>query len=84
MPKIGWVAGVRIVIWPNDHEPVHIHCFHADEECKLAIMTGDVLDGRLQRAKLVAVRAWLNKNRLQVAYAWNEVTTGRGFKGIIE
>ncbi|MCU0832044.1 MAG: DUF4160 domain-containing protein [Rhizobiaceae bacterium] len=83
MPKIGMVAGVRIAIWPNDHEPAHIHCFYAEHECKMAIATGDVLEGRLERAKLVAVRTWLDKNRLEVAFAWNEVMTGRGFKGMI-
>jgi Domain of unknown function (DUF4160) len=84
MPKIGMVAGVRIAIWPNDHEPAHIHCFHAGQECKIAITTGDVLEGSLERGKLAPVKAWLAANRLEIAFAWNEVMAGRGFKGMIE
>jgi Domain of unknown function (DUF4160) len=83
MPKLAMVAGVRIVIWPNDHEPGHIHCFYSGQECRLEILTGAVIDGDLERAKLNAVSSWLDANRAHVAYAWNEIMSGRGFKGPI-
>ncbi len=56
MPKIGMVVGVRIIIWPNDHIPAHVHCFFNGQECRLAILTGDVIDGELERFKLAKVR----------------------------
>ena len=84
MPKIRMVAGVRIIIWPNDHIPAHVHCFYNGQECRLAILTGDVISGELERAKLKAVRAWLTVHRERVAFAWKETMSGREFRGLIK
>jgi hypothetical protein len=32
MPTVGRIDGLRIVIWPNDHRPAHVHVISADGE----------------------------------------------------
>jgi Domain of unknown function (DUF4160) len=32
MPTVVRVAGIRFVVWPNDHAPPHAHAFGSDWE----------------------------------------------------
>jgi hypothetical protein len=57
MPTIALIDGVRITIYARDHPPPHFHAKHAEFEALISIVTGDVLDGSLSRAKLKVVRA---------------------------
>ena len=31
MPTIVWFRNIRIVIYPNDHRPAHVHAIRGDE-----------------------------------------------------
>lgn len=83
MPTIAIVEGVRIVIFLNDHLPPHLHALFAGQEAKLSIATGEVLSGKLPRAKLKAIQTWLAANRGEVAYIWREIRAGRYSGGMI-
>jgi hypothetical protein len=84
MPTIALVAGVRIVIYPKDHLPPHLHAIFAEYEAMISIVTGDVLEGSLPRAKLRGVRDWLATRRERVAYIWCEIRDGRYQGGMID
>ena len=84
MPTIAIVDGVRIVIYPKDHLPPHLHATLGGHEAQISIITGDLLNGSLPRSKLRAVRSWLDAHRDQVAYIWEEIRAGRYAGGIIE
>jgi uncharacterized protein DUF4160 len=84
MPTIALVAGVRIIIYPKDHLPPHLHAKFAEHEAMISILTGDVLEGSLPRAKLRAVQEWLAAHRQQVAYVWFEIRALRYQGGMIE
>jgi len=84
MPTIAIVAGVRIIIYPKDHLPPHLHVKFAEHEAMISILTGDFLEGSLPRAKLKAVREWLENRREQVAYVWREIRAGRYQGGMID
>jgi hypothetical protein len=73
MPTIAIIAGVRIMIYPKDHLPPHLHARFAKQEAMISIVTGDLLEGSLPRTKLKAVQDWLMANREQVAYLWQEI-----------
>lgn len=32
MPTVGRIDGLRVVIWPNDHRPAHIHVIGSSAE----------------------------------------------------
>jgi len=84
MPTIAIVAGVRIVIYPKDHLPPHLHAILAEYEVMISIVTGDALEGSLPRAKLRAVQEWLARHREQVAYIWREIRELRYQGGMID
>jgi hypothetical protein len=37
MPTVLRVDGLRIVIWPNDHTPPHVHVFSAEAEATIEL-----------------------------------------------
>jgi hypothetical protein len=84
MPTIAIVDGVAIIIYPNDHIPPHVHARYAEFECKLSIVTGEVIRGELPANKLAVVRNWLQAHAHEVAFAWDEIHSGRGYRGRIE
>jgi hypothetical protein len=84
MPTIALVAGVRIIIYPKDHLPPHLHAKFAEHEAMISIVTGDVLEGSLPQAKLKAVQEWLAARRERVAYVWREIRELRYQGGMIE
>ncbi len=84
MPTIAIVAGVRIIIYPKDHLPPHLHARFAEYEAMISIVTGDVLEGSLPRAKLKAIQTWLAVHRDQIAYVWQEVRALRYQGGRID
>ena len=83
MPTIAVVMGVRIVIYPKDHLPPHLHAIFAEHKVMISIVTGDVLEGSFPRAKLKAVQNWLASHREQVAYVWDEIRALRYRGGMI-
>jgi hypothetical protein len=50
----------------------------------ISIVTGDILEGSLPRAKQKAVQDWLAANREHVAYVWQEVRALRYQGGRID
>ncbi len=50
----------------------------------ISIVTGDVLEGSLPRAKLRAVQKWLEAHRDEVAFVWQEIRARRYQGGMIE
>ena len=38
MPTILFVNGFRFVVWPDDHEPPHVHVFKGSGEAKVSIV----------------------------------------------
>jgi hypothetical protein len=50
----------------------------------ISIVTGDVLQGSLPRAKVKAVQEWLASHREQVAYVWDEIRALRYRGGMID
>jgi hypothetical protein len=50
----------------------------------ISILTGDVLEGSLPKAKVKAVQAWLAPRRERVAYVWWEIRELRYQGGLIE
>jgi len=80
MPTIAIVFGVRIIIYPKDHLPPHLHAKFAEHEAMISI----AMEGSLPRAKVRAVQKWLAARREQVAYIWREIRELRYEGGMID
>ena len=83
MPTIAIVDGVVVVIYPNDHDPPHIHASYGEYECKMTIVGAKLMGGELPKSKLKLLRRWLVLHHKEVSFAWDEIYSGRGYKGRI-
>ena len=78
MPTVLRIGGLRFVIWPNDHDPPHVHVFSADAEAKIAIGSlgkrPRLLENRrMKRADLaVALRA-VSEHQAMLFQKWSEI-----------
>ena len=41
MPTVGRIGGLRVVIWPNDHRPAHVHVIGRAEEAVFKLRCPD-------------------------------------------
>ena len=64
MPTIMLISGFRFIIWPNDHEPAHIHVFKGDAEAKVRIGNSK------QAPKIVAI---YGMTRREAKFIWRSV-----------
>jgi len=64
MPTILLINGFRFIIWPDDHEPPHVHVFKADGEAKVGI--GD----STQAPVLVSIYGF---NKREATFIWRAV-----------
>jgi uncharacterized protein DUF4160 len=78
MATILRVRGMRIVIYPNDHWPPHVHVIGADGRARIAL--GDeceapsVMDNRgLSRGDLADVRVEIERNRDLLSLRWRQI-----------
>jgi len=58
MPKVFDADGLRVIIWPNDHRPPHVHVFSAEGEAMIDIESLEVVSIYRMRSRdvLRAVR----------------------------
>ncbi len=79
MPTIAVVDGTRIMIFPLDHQPPHVHAFGADFRLKLAIANGAVLEahGTVRPAALRRLQAWTAAHRDRLEMLWSDAAAGR-------
>jgi hypothetical protein len=78
MPTIAEVDGARILLFPFDHDPPHIHAFGADFRVKLAIGDGRVLEtrGTAGPAAIRRLRPWVLRHRGQLGHLREDARRG--------
>jgi hypothetical protein len=79
MPAIAIVDGIRMMIFPLDHVPPHIHAFGADFRLKLAIADAAVLEARgmIRPAVLRRLQSWTTAHRDRLGALWLDAAAGR-------
>lgn len=78
MPTVLRVGGLRVVIYPNDHRPVHVHVIEGDGE---AVFNLHCPDGppepresfRLSRPRLNRIAATLTAHHTALCDAWERI-----------
>ncbi len=74
MPKLKRFPGCRIVIYPRDHRPPHVHVeFRAGDRYKVEIETLLVTGTVRPSGKLTKPLAWIAANRKWLLAKWQEV-----------
>jgi hypothetical protein len=58
LPEISRFLGIIIAMYYSDHVPPHFHARYGDLEAVIAIVTGEVIEGRLPPRVLGLVQEW--------------------------
>jgi Domain of unknown function (DUF4160) len=83
MPTIAVVAGVRIVMYWNDHAPPHFHALLAEHRAVIEIDSLTVIGGYLPKHKLRSVLEWAASRQGAFHSAWRSTQALRS-PGTIE
>ena len=75
MPTIVKHDGFRIVIWPNDHLPPHVHVFKRDAEVKIALLELIVfnVEGEISNKDLAKALNLVIKYQVELLERWKEI-----------
>jgi hypothetical protein len=76
MPTIAIVDGIRVVIFPNDHEPPHFHAFLTEHRIRIDIMRAQVIGWRGPRAMEAKILSWTVEHQKQLLAAWEAIRSG--------
>lgn len=71
MPIIATVAGVKIYMYYQDHNPPHFHARH-DGESEVFDLEGNTLEGKIDKKKSKKVRKWARGNKKLLKDKWNK------------
>ena len=70
MPTISVPYGIVIAMFFNDHDPPHFHARYAERHARVAIETGDLLDGDLPPRAVRLVKEWAELHRTELEEDW--------------
>jgi hypothetical protein len=70
MPTIAIVAGVKIMVYYNDHLPPHFHANFADYKSQISMNDGRLLEGKLPPSKLATIEKWTIDHREELLQCW--------------
>lgn len=75
MPTLLRINGYRVVIYPADHEPMHVHVINAGGEAVIEIgqearliRSGGMKEKAIQEARVI-----VQNNAAMLAEAWEEI-----------
>ena len=77
MPTLKRFGKVRVVLWPNDHIPVHVHVFGPGYAARVDLDELAISEesGKPTAATALAL-AWIIENRRAIVAMWLEMRAG--------
>lgn len=78
MPTVAIVAGMAIVLYPNDHAPPHFHVLATDFEARISIDDGSIIDcrGRMRPQTRHLLAQWTARHRDGLMDNWHRIRRG--------
>ena len=73
MPTLDYFDGIRILIYPNDHNPPHFHVEYAEHEALIEILTLKTLVGKLPSKIIIKVKTWAEDKTLILLAKFQEL-----------
>lgn len=70
MPTISAFYGIVIRMFIKDHPPPHFHALYGEYRARVAIASGEVLDGELPPRASRLVREWTALHRDELEADW--------------
>jgi len=70
VPTISAFYGIVIRMFVKDHPPPHFHALYGEHRARVAIASGEVLDGELPPRAARLVREWATLHREELEANW--------------
>ncbi len=77
MPEVCRFDGIRVYIYPGDHDPPHFHARRADFRVKVDISSIAVTKGWMPSGVERRLLAWAEDHQAELMEAWGRVRAGR-------
>ena len=68
MPVLSVFFGIIVRMWHDDHPPPHVHVEYQGFEALVAILTGEIIEGRLPAAAIV--KEWCQLHQTELFANW--------------
>ena len=72
MPTIAVVAGVKILMYFDDHGVPHVHAKFSEHEAVIRISDAATLEGSLPKSKIKPVCDWIRSNAGELEATWKK------------
>lgn len=82
MPRIASFEGLVAELYFNDHPPPHVHVYAGRlghpgvQKARFSIDTGELIDGKIPRAKVATVTSWCRRHREALLADWQRAQLG--------
>lgn len=73
MPTVSRFYGIVIAMYFGDHLPPHVHAWYSGAKGRIAIDTGEPLDGDLPPRALRFIKAWCELRRHDLDANWQRI-----------
>jgi len=70
MPTVSVFYGIVVMMFHDEHPPPHFHARHAEHRARVAIASGEVVDGDLPPRAARLVREWAGLHREELEENW--------------
>ena len=82
MPTISVFYGIVIRMFVKDHPPPHFHALYGEYRARVAIATGEAIDGDLPPRAARLVREWTDLHRSELETNWERAEQMRPLEPI--
>ncbi len=73
MPTVSRFYGIVIAMYFGDHPPPHVHAWYSGTKGRIAIDTGEPLDGDLPPRALRFIKEWCELRRDDLNANWRRI-----------
>lgn len=68
--------GITVFMYPNDHDPAHVHVSYGGQTAKY-LLNGKRVEDKLPRQQEKLLRAWLLLNEDDLVHVWEALRNGQ-------
>lgn len=75
VPTVMTIDGLRVVIYPNDHEPAHVHVMGDGNEARFALEGAiELIENYGFRSRAIGrIKAALTERQVELIARWREI-----------
>ncbi len=85
MPKVYQYLGIVFKLYPDDHDPIHVHATYGDAHIKIYLYESngvvqkvryEIEKGKISPSKMNDIKVFVSKHKNALLYAYNIFKSG--------